>query len=218
MVTNISNLDSLRNKQCKIDAEGFLSCLEAEQAKLNKTPSLQPADCRHNSDCLNPEDRNVLPGNMTQVYDNKTHKWMWVPRSAAADIALNSGEAPKVNVITGGGVSGGTPTGGAEISGGILWNPGTGDVGFFVSPGVPVGYNFGADGFVGFVMGGPENVYGPTINHNYSLGFASVTTIHDPKTGEFLGMTAGVGKSSAALGYSAAYDVTHGCATGVGCK
>lgn len=53
--------------------------------------------------------------------------------------------------------------------------------------------NISADIFVGLVKGGIENVSGLTVNANFTLGPVSLSLFVDPKTGELIGGTAGLG-------------------------
>jgi RHS repeat-associated protein len=116
-----------------------------------------------------------------------------------------------INFLAGGGVTGAAPTG-AEASGGIVVNPGLGgedaDAGVFGSAGATAGLNVSADAFVGYVEGGMEDVSGTTVNQNVTAGPLSVTTFHDPTTGEVVGATVGFGPSATPAGYSVAYSVT----------
>ena len=59
--------------------------------------------------------------------------------------------------------------------------------------GVGTGLNISADLFVGYIEGGPENVKGETFNTNITAGLWSITIFKDPKTGEIIGGTLGLG-------------------------
>jgi hypothetical protein len=91
-------------------------------------------------------------------------------------------------------------------------NPGFGgqnvDVGVFGSVGATAGVNVSADVFVGYVEGGIGNVSGTTVNQNIGVGPLSITTFHDPKTGELIGGTIGLGPGATPVGYSASYAAT----------
>jgi RHS repeat-associated protein len=115
------------------------------------------------------------------------------------------------NILIGAGATAAAPTGG-EVAGGVAINPGLfaqkADAGLFASVGATAGVNISADVFVGYVKGGIENVKGQTINQNISVGPISITTFHDPTTGEIIGGTIGAGPGATLVGYSGAYDIT----------
>jgi RHS repeat-associated protein len=116
-----------------------------------------------------------------------------------------------INLLAGVGGSGAAPTGG-EASGGIVVNPGFGapdaDIGMFASVGATIGVNVSGDIFLGYVEGDIRNVSGTTVNQNFGVGPISITTFHDPRTGELIGGTAGWGLGATPVGYSMGYDVT----------
>jgi RHS repeat-associated protein len=104
------------------------------------------------------------------------------------------------NVI--GGVGGSfVPGYGFEGSLGAFWNPGSGGycpgAGFFGSAGQGVGLNMSYTRFfLGFVVGGMNNLEGDTDNFNYTGGWAGkfgVTVMYDRKDGHFLGLSIGAG-------------------------
>jgi hypothetical protein len=101
-----------------------------------------------------------------------------------------------INLLLGGGGSLAAITG-AEASGGVVINPGIGssnaDAGVFASGGAGGGVNVSADVFMGYVKGDMSNVSGQTGNMNLSAGPFSLSVFVDPKTGEVLGGTLGVG-------------------------
>jgi RHS repeat-associated protein len=115
------------------------------------------------------------------------------------------------NIIGGGGFSAVAITG-VEASTGIVINPGLfgqeADIGGFLSFGPGVGVNVSADWFLGFVRGGIENVNGETVNLNIIAGPASLTIFIDPKTGDVVGGTMGLGPSATPIGASASYSIT----------
>ncbi len=114
-------------------------------------------------------------------------------------------------IVAGGGVSAAAPSG-AEVSAGIVINPGLSgqkaDVGVFAAVGASAGLNVSADAFIGVVTGDTSNVSGQTVNQNFGLGPVSLTIIHDPKTGKIIGGTLGVGPGATPLAYSIAYEST----------
>lgn len=116
-----------------------------------------------------------------------------------------------INFLVGGGGTAAAPTG-AEGSGGVVINPGLGgsdaDVGVFGSVGATGGVNVSADAFVGYVEGDIGNVSGATVNQNFGVGPLSITTFHDPKTGDLIGGTIGLGPGATPVGYSVSYAVT----------
>jgi RHS repeat-associated protein len=103
-----------------------------------------------------------------------------------------------LSILIGGGGSAVAPTG-LEGSAGVVINPGLGenkaDIGVFGSIGGGAGINVSADVFVGFVKGGIENVSGTTINANAVIGPISFVFIFNIDTGEFMGLTVGLGPS-----------------------
>ncbi|OIQ94524.1 filamentous hemagglutinin [mine drainage metagenome] len=124
---------------------------------------------------------------------------------------------PPLNLIAGGALTAAAGTG-AEISGGVLVNPGTLDAGAFVSGGLTGGLNVGGDFFAGFIMGPSTSALGYSINQNFSLGPVSVTTFHNTDTLQFTGMTIGLGAGTPKVGYSTSIDATHGCTLNSGCE
>jgi RHS repeat-associated protein len=115
------------------------------------------------------------------------------------------------NILAGGGVSGVGLTG-VEASGGLYANPGffgqNADLGTFASVGVGTGLNISGDFFVGVIKGGPENVKGETFNTNITAGSWSFTVFKDPKTGEIIGVTVGLGPGATKGGLSETYSIT----------
>jgi hypothetical protein len=66
----------------------------------------------------------------------------------------------------------------------------------FGSVGAPAGVNVSGDAFEGYIEGDISKVSGATVNQNFIAGPVSVTTFHDPETGELIGATAGLGPSA----------------------
>jgi RHS repeat-associated protein len=116
-----------------------------------------------------------------------------------------------LNILGGVGGSAIAPLG-AEGSGGIVINPGFGndqaDVGVFGSVGAGGGVNVSADLFVGFIRGDISNVSGVTANINIVAGPVSITGLINPKTGQFMGFTAGIGPSATPIGASGTLSIT----------
>jgi RHS repeat-associated protein len=113
------------------------------------------------------------------------------------------------NIIIGGGVSlaGGM---GCEGSGGIVisfWERKF-DIGVFGSVGASGGLNVSGDLFAGWVKGGTNDLAGTTGNINVTGGPVSLTSFHDPKTGEWLGGTIGAGPGATPVGGSVAISIT----------
>ncbi|MEZ5842553.1 MAG: hypothetical protein R3D27_02315 [Hyphomicrobiaceae bacterium] len=178
-------------------------------------------DCMHNTDCLNPEDRNANGGRMTQIFDRSTGKWMWVPVGAAAQFAGNVGPTSTVqqafaeafwmaNFVVGAGFNVSSPFGGGEASAMFSINPGAGAVGIYGSTGATVGIGVGADRFIGVVFGTPGALLGPTVNSNWTIGPLNVTTMHD-LSGNWIGGTIGQSVGSGMKwGASGSFANTHG--------
>ena len=116
-----------------------------------------------------------------------------------------------INFLLGGGGSAVAPTG-AEVSGGIVINPGLfgqqADAGVFSSLGSGGGVNVSSDIFIGYVVGGIENVSGETGNINVSAGPISITVFINPETGDIVGGTFGLGPSATPVGASGTYSIT----------
>jgi len=115
------------------------------------------------------------------------------------------------NILAGGGFSAVGITG-VEASGGLFANPGffgqNADIGTFAAVGIGTGLNISADRFVGYIKGGPENVKGETFNTNITIERLSITIFKDPKTGEILGGTVGLGPGATRFGLSETYSIT----------
>jgi hypothetical protein len=62
--------------------------------------------------------------------------------------------------------------------------------------------------FAGFIIGDISDVSGVTENVNLVLGPLSITTFGNAETGDFIGMTLGVGPSATAFGASASQSIT----------
>jgi len=116
-----------------------------------------------------------------------------------------------LNILGGVGGSAVAPLG-IEGSGGIVINPGFGndnaDIGAFGSIGVGGGVNVSGDIFIGFIRGDIPNVSGVTANINIVAGPVSLAVFVNPKTGQFMGFTAGVGPSATIIGASGTLSIT----------
>jgi hypothetical protein len=88
------------------------------------------------------------------------------------------------------------------------FDDGKSELGFFGSAGAGGGVNVSADIFVGFVKGGVENIEGKTLNINVGLGPVSVTVMTDPKTGDTVGGTIGVGPGATPVSASGTGSIT----------
>jgi hypothetical protein len=100
---------------------------------------------------------------------------------------------------------------GVEGSMGVVVNPGfqgCGGIGGFASAGVGAGVSVGADVFAGYYTGAFTNLAGTTVNVNVSGGPVSLTAMFDPRTGAFVGATAGVGPSALPVQASMTYSGT----------
>ncbi len=117
-----------------------------------------------------------------------------------------------LNILFGGGLFSAVAPTGIEGSGGVVINPGTGtdeaDIGVFGSLGTGGGVNVSADVFFGFIKGDISNVSGVTGNINIVPGPVSITIITNPKTGEVMGFTAGLGPSATPIGASGTLSAT----------
>ena len=126
-------------------------------------------------------------------------------------------QIPSVTLMAGGAASAAAGTG-VEVSGGVIVNPGTFDAGAFVSGGATGGLNISSNIFIGYVAGPTENIFGKSVNQNFSVGPFSITTFHDFNTSQLIGGTVGLGAGTPRFGYSGALDMTHGCTFKVGCQ
>jgi hypothetical protein len=116
-----------------------------------------------------------------------------------------------LNILGGVGGSAVAPLG-IEGSGGIVINPGFGndnaDIGAFGLIGAGGGVNVSGDIFIGFIRGDISNVSGVTANINIVAGPVSLAVFINPKTGQFMGFTAGVGPSATIIGASGTLSIT----------